>query len=235
MEIRTSVSPERSTTRGIALMLAVLLQMVGMIPVARRLRQSAYGRSAKPDNRISVQLPNVPSSAASLQGTEPATTQHDADDTNRNFVLRVVQPGLTGLMDGSVSTLAPIFATAFATHDPFKAFLVGMASALGAGISMAFAEALSDDGSMTGRGNPWLRGGVTGLMTFAGGALHTLPFLIPQLRIALLAAYVVVAVELTVISMIRHRFFGTNWGLSILQVMGGGALVFAAAVILGNA
>jgi erythrin-vacuolar iron transport family protein len=218
--IPTSVIPERSTTpgitpgitRGIAQMLAVVLQTVGMVPVARRLRQSASGQSA-----------------------EPATIQNEPVDTTRNFVLRVVQPGLTGLMDGSVSTLAPIFATAFATHDPFKAFLVGMASALGAGISMAFAEALSDDGSMTGRGNPWLRGGVTGLMTFAGGALHTLPFLIPQLRIALLAAYVVVAIELTVISMIRHRFFGTNWGLSISQVMGGGALVFAAAVILGNA
>jgi hypothetical protein len=113
-------------------------------------------------------------------------------------------------MDGSVSTLAPIFATAFATHQPFTAFLVGIAAATGAGISMAFSEALSDDRALTGRGNPWLRGGVTGLMTFVGGSLHTLPFLMPDLRIALLVAYAVVAVELLVIAAIRRRFFGTS-------------------------
>lgn len=157
------------------------------------------------------------------------------EEASRSFVLRVVQPGLAGLMDGSVSTLAPIFATAFATHKPFTAFLVGMASATGAGISMAFAEALSDNGEITGRGNPWLRGGVTGVMTFLGGAFHTLPFLLPNVRTALAAAYVVVAVELIVIAAIRHRFFRTNWGLSILQVVGGGALVFIAAIIFGNA
>jgi VIT1/CCC1 family predicted Fe2+/Mn2+ transporter len=157
------------------------------------------------------------------------------EDASRSFVLRIVQPGLAGLMDGSVSTLAPIFATAFATHRPFTAFLVGMASATGAGISMAFAEALSDNGEITGRGNPWLRGGVTGVMTFLGGAFHTLPFLLPSVHTALYAAYVVVAVELTIIAAIRHRFFGTNWGLSFLQVVGGGALVFVAAIIFGNA
>ena len=156
-------------------------------------------------------------------------------DQSRGFVLRVVQPGLAGLMDGSVSTLAPIFATAFVTNDPFKTFLVGMASATGAGISMAFSEALSDDGTITGRGNPWLRGGITGLMTFLGGAGHTLPFLVSNIHTALVLAYVVVAVELTVIAAIRHRFFGTNWGLSILQVIGGGALVFIAALIFGHA
>lgn len=157
------------------------------------------------------------------------------EEASRSFVLRVVQPGLAGLMDGSVSTLAPIFATAFVTHKPFTAFLVGMASATGAGISMAFAEALSDNGEITGRGNPWLRGGVTGVMTFLGGAFHTLPFLLPNVHTALVAAYVVVAIELIVIAAIRHRFFGTNWGLSILQVVGGGALVFVAAIIFGNA
>ena len=157
------------------------------------------------------------------------------DDTSRDFLLRVVQPGLAGLMDGSVSTLAPIFATAFATHQPFTAFLVGMAAATGAGISMAFSEALSDNGELTGRGSPVVRGAISGIMTFFGGSLHTLPFLIINLHLALLVAYFVVAFELVVIAAIRHRYFGTNWGLSILQVVGGGALVFVAALIFGNA
>jgi VIT1/CCC1 family predicted Fe2+/Mn2+ transporter len=157
------------------------------------------------------------------------------DEVARRFLLRVVQPGLSGLMDGSVSTLAPIFATAFASHQPFMAFLVGMASATGAGISMAFSEALSDDGELTGRGNPVVRGAITGGMTFVGGAFHTLPFLVPDLHLALLVAYLVVAVELVLIAAIRHRFFGTSWWLSALQVVGGGALVFVAALIFGNA
>ena len=157
------------------------------------------------------------------------------DDTSRNFLLRVVQPGLAGLMDGSVSTLAPIFATAFATHHAFFAFLVGIAAATGAGISMAFSEALSDNGELTGRGSPIIRGAITGIMTFVGGSLHTLPFLISDLHIALIVAYVVVAVELILISAIRHRYFGTNWLISLVQVVGSGALVFAAAYIFGNA
>ncbi len=157
------------------------------------------------------------------------------DDASRRFLLRVVQPGLAGLMDGSVSTLAPIFATAFATHRPFTAFLIGMAAATGAGISMAFSEALSDNGELTGRGSPVLRGLITGGMTFLGGSLHTLPFLVQNLRIALLIAYVVVAVELLAIAVIRYRFFGTKWWLSMVQVVGGGALVFTAALIFGNA
>ncbi|GAC1422597.1 MAG: hypothetical protein PVS3B3_14890 [Ktedonobacteraceae bacterium] len=162
-------------------------------------------------------------------------SKDNSDETAHNFLLRVVQPGLAGLMDGSVSTLAPIFATAFATHIAFTTFLVGMASATGAGISMAFSEALSDDGQLTGRGSPIIRGGITGLMTFFGGALHTLPFLIPNVQIALYVAYIVVAVELIIISAIRHRYFGTSWWLSIMQVVGGGILVFAAALIFGNA
>ncbi|GAC1361219.1 MAG: hypothetical protein NVS2B12_12310 [Ktedonobacteraceae bacterium] len=157
------------------------------------------------------------------------------DDQSRQFLLRVVQPGLAGLMDGSVSTLAPIFATAFATKTPFTAFLIGMASATGAGISMAFSEALSDDGELTGRGSPIVRGGITGIMTFFGGALHTLPFLITNIQIALVVAYFVVAFELIVIAAIRHRYFKTSWWLSIVQVIGGGALVFVAALIFGNA
>lgn len=154
---------------------------------------------------------------------------------SNRFLLQVVQPGLAGLMDGSVSTLAPIFATAFATKQPFTTFLVGMAAATGAGISMAFSEALSDDGVLTGRGNPMLRGSITGLMTFLGGALHTLPFLIHSIHVALIVAYVVVAFELVIIAAIRHRFFGTKWAISILQVVGGGILVFAAGFIFGSA
>jgi len=138
-------------------------------------------------------------------------------------------------MDGSVSTLAPIFATAFATHRPFTAFLVGMASATGAGISMAFSEGLSDDGELTGRGSPMVRGTITGVMTFIGGSLHTLPFLITQLQLALVLAYVVVAIELVIIAAIRHRYFRTQWLRSMLQVVGSGILVFAAALIFGNA
>ncbi|GHO91498.1 hypothetical protein KSF_015460 [Reticulibacter mediterranei] len=157
------------------------------------------------------------------------------DASSHDFLLRVVQPGLAGLMDGSVSTLAPIFATAFASHEPWLAFLVGMASATGAGISMAFSEALSDDGVLTGRGSPIVRGAITGIMTFFGGALHTLPFLISHIQIALLTAYIVVAFELVLIAAIRHRYFGTSWLLSMVQVVGGGALVFVAAMIFGNA
>ncbi len=155
--------------------------------------------------------------------------------TDHRFLLQVVQPGLAGLMDGSVSTLAPIFATAFATRQPMTTFLVGMAAATGAGISMAFSEALSDDGVLTGRGNPVMRGSITGLMTFLGGAGHTLPFLVPNFHIALAIAFVVVGFELIVIAAIRHRFFGTRWLISILQVVGGGTLVVIAGFLFGNA
>jgi VIT1/CCC1 family predicted Fe2+/Mn2+ transporter len=153
---------------------------------------------------------------------------------SRPFLLQVVQPGLAGLMDGSVSTLAPLFATAFATHRPFTAFLVGAAAAVGAGISMAFAEGLSDDGTLTGRGSPILRGGITGLMTFIGGIGHALPFLIPELQVALTLAYVVVAVELAAIAFIRHRYFRVRAWLSVVQVVFGGLLVFGAGVLLGS-
>src|ERR1700691_299043 len=132
-----------------------------------------------------------------------------ADD--KSFVLRIIQPGLAGLMDGSVSTLAPIFATAFATHSSHTVFLIGAASAVGAGISMAFSEGLSDDGELTGRGNPIFRGLVTGLMTFIGGFLHTLPFLISNVHRALTLAYIVVGIELIVIALIRHRYFKTSF------------------------
>jgi VIT1/CCC1 family predicted Fe2+/Mn2+ transporter len=152
----------------------------------------------------------------------------------KDFVLRIIQPGLAGLMDGSVSTLAPIFATAFATHSSRTVFLIGAASAVGAGISMAFSEGLSDSGELTGRGNPVFRGIVTGMMTFIGGFLHTLPFLIGNVQRALTLAYFVVGVELVVIALIRHKYFKTSFALSVLQVIVGGGLVFAAGILIGS-
>src|SRR5215211_8524182 len=152
---------------------------------------------------------------------------------DRAFVLRYVQTTTLGLMDGSVSTLAPLFATAFATRDPRITFLVGLAAAVGAGISMGFAEALSDDGSLTGRGRPFTRGLVCGLMTAAGGLGHTLPYLIPDVRVATWVAVFVVVVELVLIAWIRHRYMDTPWGRSLVQVVIGGALVFAAGVLIG--
>ena len=177
----------------------------------------------------------LPGLARNLNRNAPAHSANSQELSERRFLLQVVQPGLAGLMDGSVSTLAPIFAAAFATRHPMTAFLVGMAAATGAGISMAFSEALSDDGVLTGRGNPVMRGAITGFMTFLGGAGHTLPFLVPDFRIALAVAFVVVGIELIVIAAIRHRFFGTRWLISILQVVGGGVLVLIAGLIFGNA
>ena len=159
---------------------------------------------------------------------------HEDETARRMFVLQYVQPGLAGLMDGSVSTLAPLFAAAFATHKPWETFLVGLAASIGAGISMGFAEALSDDGSLTGRGAPWLRGGVCGLMTAIGGLGHTLPYLIPNFWTATTLAFAVVIVELAVISWIRWRFMDTPFWSATFQIMFGGALVFAAGILIGN-
>jgi len=154
--------------------------------------------------------------------------------SRRLFVLQIVQPGLAGLMDGSVSTLAPLFAAAFATHTSHDAFLVGLAASVGAGISMGFAEALSDDGSLTGRGHPWVRGLVCGLMTTAGGIGHTLPFLIPSFHLAFSAAVIVVAIELAAISYIRHRYMDSPFLIAAFQVVVGGVLVFLAGVLIGS-
>ncbi|TWJ00666.1 hypothetical protein JN11_01922 [Mucilaginibacter frigoritolerans] len=155
-------------------------------------------------------------------------------NTKATFVIQKVQPGLLGLMDGSVSTLAPIFATAGLTHQPIKAFYVGLAASLGAGISMGLAEALSDDGTVTGRGSPLVRGGITAFATALGGMLHTLPFLIDNLRIALHFAYVVVVCELLVIAFIRYKFMETPLVKTILQVIVGGGIVFLLGIYLGN-
>jgi len=164
-------------------------------------------------------------------------TELSADETSqqkRLFVLQVVQPGLAGLMDGSVSTLAPLFCAAFATHNSKDTFLVGLAASVGAGISMGFAEALSDDGSLTGRGHPWARGAVCGLMTTLGGIGHTLPYLIGDYKTATGIAVGVVLVELGIISWIRHRFMDSPWRSALFQVALGGLLVFLAGILIGQ-
>jgi erythrin-vacuolar iron transport family protein len=159
--------------------------------------------------------------------------EHEAE--HRLFVLQIVQPGLAGLMDGSVSTLAPLFAAAFATHNTWQTFLVGLAASIGAGISMGFAEALSDDGSLTGRGSPWLRGTVCGLMTALGGLGHALPYLIPDFRAATAIAIMVVMVELAAIAWIRNHYMETTLTSSAVQVVAGGLLVFASGILIGSA
>jgi rubrerythrin len=164
----------------------------------------------------------------------PKVREDEDRASRRLFVLQIVQPGLAGLMDGSVSTLAPVFAAAFATHNSWAAFLVGLAASLGAGISMGFAEALSDDGTLTGRGHPWIRGGVCGAMTTLGGVGHTLPFLIPNFQVAFTLAFAVVLVELGVITWVRHRYMDTPVVSAGIQVFVGGALVFLTGVLIGN-
>lgn len=165
-----------------------------------------------------------------------------AEDKTRSrmFVLQYVQPGLAGLMDGSVSTLAPLFAAAFATHQNFQTFLVGLAASIGAGISMGFAEALSDDGSMTGRGSPWLRGGTCGFMTTAGGLGHTLPYLVPDswpnaFWIATAIAGLVVFFELWAIAFIRTRYMDTPFLQAVFQIVLGGAIVLGVGILIGAA
>jgi erythrin-vacuolar iron transport family protein len=165
----------------------------------------------------------------------PDNVKEDEEVAQRRlFVLQIVQPGLAGLMDGSVSTLAPVFAAALATKSSWAAFLVGLAASAGAGISMGFAEALSDDGSLTGRGHPWVRGLICGAMTALGGIGHTLPFLIRDFRLALGVAGLVVLAELGVITWIRSRYMDTPWMTAALQVGLGGVLVFITGVLIGS-
>ncbi len=204
---------------------------------AAQLRQlmCVYGFSAR---RSPI---SPPVSDSRLVRDEPAgessSMNRSADDPNvkrKLFVLQVVQPGLAGLMDGSVSTLAPVFAAAFATHNSFTAFLVGLAASLGAGISMGFAEALSDDGIISGRGRPWVRGGVCGGMTTLGGIGHTLPFLSPDFNLAIWVAMVVVAIELGAIAWIRKRYMDTPLLMALFQVVLGGILVFLTGILIGS-
>ena len=164
----------------------------------------------------------------------PEARATEDETAHRMFVLQYVQPGLAGLMDGSVSTLAPLFAAAFATHNTWATFLVGLAASIGAGISMGFAEALSDDGSLTGRGTPLLRGTICGAMTTVGGLGHTLPYLIPHFWTATALSIAVVMVELAAISWIRTRYMDTPFLQAAFQVVVGGVLVFIAGIVIGS-
>jgi erythrin-vacuolar iron transport family protein len=159
----------------------------------------------------------------------------DRDVHGQTFLLQRVQPGLSGLMDGSLSTLAPIFAVVLATHRPLTAFYTGLAAALGAGVSMAFSEGLSDTGDLTGRGNPLVRGAITGGGTFIGGVFHTLPFLIGSYHAAIVAAVAVVAVELVILAWLRYTFFETSFARSFISVAVGGAIISALSAGLGVA
>jgi VIT1/CCC1 family predicted Fe2+/Mn2+ transporter len=161
--------------------------------------------------------------------------EHTIAASEQSFLLQRAQPAMVGLIDGSLSTLAPIFAVALATHQPHYAFFAGLATALGAGVSMAFSEGLSDTGDETGRGNPYVRGSITGAGTFLGGALHTLPFLIPNLRVALVVAVIVIAFELLTLSWIRWRFFNTGFVRSLVSIMLGGVIIVGISAALGGA
>jgi erythrin-vacuolar iron transport family protein len=172
---------------------------------------------------------------ALTEGIPQKARDEESETARRNFVLRIVQPGLVGLMDGSVSTLAPVFAAAFATQNSWYTFLVGMAASVGAGISMGFAEALADDGTLSGRGQPWLRGLVTGAMTTVGGIGHTLPYLIPHFWTATILAVVVVLIELWAIAWVRARYMDTPFLRAAFQIVIGGLLVFATGILIGSA
>jgi erythrin-vacuolar iron transport family protein len=169
---------------------------------------------------------------ATVQETDRAGTGRARRD-QRSFLLQRAQPAMAGLIDGSLSTLAPVFAVVFATRQPHVAFLAGLAAAIGAGVSMAFSEGLSDTGDLTGRGRPYARGAITGGGTFLGGVLHTLPFLIPQYRLAVLVALAAITFELLALAGIRRRFFGTSFLGSLISVSLGGVIIAAVSVALG--
>jgi VIT1/CCC1 family predicted Fe2+/Mn2+ transporter len=156
------------------------------------------------------------------------------ETTQRKLVLHIIQPGLAGLMDGSVSSLAPLFAAAYSTHNTHTTFIVGLATAAGAGISMAFSEALSDDGKLSGRGSPWKRGFASGIMTFIGAIGHALPFLFAKFSIAVMIATIVVGIELLAIAFIRHLFMQTPLSKTMLQVFIGGVIVFLVGMYIGK-
>ena len=194
-------------------------------PAVRSLLAELAAAEAAHENTTSEIDPSTPPTQARAQEDE---------DAKRRFILHIIQPGLVGLMDGSVSTLAPVFAAAFATHNSWKAFLVGIAASLGAGISMGFAEALADDGKLSGRGTPLLRGLVCGLMTIAGGIGHTLPYLMPDFWTATAVAGVVVVIELATIAWVQWRYMETPPFSAAAKVMLGGALVLATGILIGS-
>jgi rubrerythrin len=208
---------------------------------AERFYQTAAARTRDADTRKLLGDLAAAEAGHSDKATE-LTAQHlgpdamaaEGDTAHRQFVLTWVQPGLAGLMDGSVSTLAPIFATAFATQDTWTTFLVGLAASVGAGISMGFTEAASDDGAISGRGSPVKRGIASGVMTTVGGLGHALPYLIPHFWTATIIAMVVVFVELWAIAWIQKKYMDTPFLRAAFQVVVGGALVFAAGVLIGS-
>jgi rubrerythrin len=195
------------------------------VEVRKLLGDLAIAERGHEARALEIERKNVPEAAR----------DEETEVSHRLFVLQVVQPGLAGLIDGSVSTLAPIFAAAFATHNSHDAFLVGLAASIGAGISMGLTEAMSDDGAITGRGSPWMRGVVCGLMTMLGGLGHTLPYLISDFMTATALAAIVVAIELAAISWIRWKYMDTPIVSALVQVLFGGALVLIAGILIGNA
>jgi rubrerythrin len=221
---------------------AVRRQAVQMEEEAGRFYQQAASRTTDAGIRKllgDLAAAEVEHTRAADEITEkrlPGDVRSKEDDSaNRRLVLQIIQPGLVGLMDGSVSTLAPVFAAAFATHNSWNAFLVGLAASLGAGISMGFAEALADDGKLSGRGTPYLRGLVCGLMTIAGGIGHTLPYIIPNFWTATILACVVVVIELLTIAWVQWRYMDTPPVSAAAKVMLGGGLVLATGILIGNA
>ncbi len=203
-------------------------------PRPSRHRRPAPRPAAPPARPAHAPGPDAPGPDASRSPRARQPERHDEGQDERSFLLQRAQPAMTGLIDGSLSTLAPVFAVAFATHQPRYAFLAGLATAIGAGVSMAFSEGLSDTGDLTGRGNPYLRGSITGAGTFLGGVLHTLPFLIPQYRAALLVALAMIAFELVTLAWIRWRFFATGFLRSFVSIALGGAIIASVSAALGS-
>ncbi|HEY1791349.1 MAG TPA: ferritin family protein [Opitutaceae bacterium] len=240
-EVKGFLRPPSAWLMG-TLSIAKVRRQIGVMELAsRRFYEVAAARTKDAATRkllgdLALAESEHSAVAQRLEAEQVASGARAREDESRRrmFVLQVVQPGLAGLMDGSVSTLAPLFAAAFATHSSRDALLVGLASSVGAGISMAFAEALSDDGAISGRGHPLIRGGVCGLMTALGGLGHTLPFLIPDFHAAFSLALAVVVVELVVISWIRHHWMDTPFLSAAFQVIVGGLLVFAAGMLIGS-
>ena len=231
-------SPRTTIIKGIDAIRAEVKRMEGN--ASRFYREAADRSTDAPIRKLlgdlaSAELDHLRTAGEIEQRRLPGEQRaREDDDARRRFVLQIVQPGLVGLMDGSVSTLAPVFAAAFATHLPWNAFLVGMAASIGAGISMGFAEALADDGKLSGRGAPLLRGLVCGAMTTAGGIGHTLPFLIADFWTAIMVAAVVVVVELSAIAWIQYRYMETPPLSAAAKVMLGGALVLATGILIGG-
>jgi len=232
--------PEKlAQMRGLAYIRA---QAVEMEAIAARFYRAAAKRTSDAETRdllndLALEEDRHEQTAEELEKRYAPQSVRDkeAAQERRQTLLTWIQPGLAGLMDGSVSTLAPVFAAAFATHDPRQTFLIGLSASLGAGISMGFTEAAHDDGKLTGRGSPLKRGIANGLMTATGGLGHTLPYLIPDFTIATTLAFAIVFLELWVIAYVQHRFMDTPFWRASLQVVIGGALVFATGVLIGQA